>query len=158
ISGSITTDGTLGSLSTGNFTAWTWTLSTGSTVHGTVASTDAGTGMSLFGTVTATATDITIGQAPDFGFNSLGFINNNLSSQNGVSLKYIRSGNLPPFDPAFDLFTASYISETFFATNNNPPGLALPSVTTEPSTWVIAAMGGLGVVFHGLRRRKNRVS
>ena len=39
ISGSITTDGTIGALSQSDITAWTWTLSdsTGSTVYGTVS-------------------------------------------------------------------------------------------------------------------------
>ncbi|MCY2966135.1 MAG: hypothetical protein NT069_21315 [Planctomycetota bacterium] len=137
VSGSITTDGTIGSLSSGNITAWTWTLSTGSTVHGTLSSTDAGATLGTDGTVTATATDITLTSPGANLVNQLSFFSTTQTAQFGVALRYIRNGGDPgePLD-ANDIYRSSYTSVAFATSSSNPPGVALPSV----ATWVIASV------------------
>ena len=163
ISGSITTDGTIGTLASSHVTAWTWTLSdsTGSTVYGTASSTDSGTGIFERGTVTASATQITMTPTAE-GYNQFDLYNGVLLANNGIYLSWYRS----PTNG--DDFSAAYDTQIFDSSSPSSPGLALPDLNTwviatvasppaavpEPSTFALLGLGGIGFVVRTLRRRR----
>jgi hypothetical protein len=182
ISGSFTTDGTIGGLSAGNITAWTWTLSnsSGSTVYGTLS--NANSWIEINSNVNASSTQITI--SPTFNM----FDYNSLSIQGptnglGAFTAWRRAGpDMMPdpsnpmgniITPAQDTFQGHYYQHGFFAQSNNPPGLTLtdvnnwvvasvatpPASVPEPSTFVAAVLGGLGLIVNNrLRRSKSIVA
>ncbi len=179
VSGSITTDGTIGGLGAGNITAWTWTLanSSGSTVYGTLS--NANSWIEINGNVNASSTQITI--SPSSGM----FTQNSLSIHGptdglGAYAVWRRAGpQMMPdpgnpmnsiITPAEDTFQGHYYQNGFFAQSNNPPGLALtdvnnwvvataPASVPEPSTFVAAVLGGLGLIVNNrLRRSKSIVA
>ena len=182
VSGSITTDGTIGGLGAGNITAWTWTLanSSGSTVYGTLS--NANSWIEIDGNVNASSTQITISPSSGmFTYNSLGI--HGPTDGLGAYAGWRRAGPemMPdPSDPmtdiyvpAQDTFQGRYFQNAFFAETYNPPGLALtdvnnwvvasvatpPASVPEPSTFVAAVLGGLGLIVNNrLRRSKSIVA
>lgn len=165
ISGSITTDGTIGGLNPGNITAWTWTLSEGVTVYGTTSSSDAGAGILFFGAITASATEITMATPGMDQTIHLILFNENLRDFNGVSLTWRRVGasHSRGFQPASDTFNGNYVNGSFSAYSENPPGLAMPNTTTwviatanatpEPASRMLFGLGAL-ILCCGVHRRR----
>ena len=156
ISGSITTDGWIGRLDGSHITAWTWTL----TKHGssiiTISSTDAGAFVASDGNVFASSTDITMGP-PVGSFNEFQLIKPALGY---YDLYYVRSSGDDSLESDdFGVFLDTYGAFEVYPPLG-PPAIALPDTNTwiiasvpEPSTFVIAAVGCLGLI---ARRRVGR--
>jgi len=177
ISGSITTDGTIGGLGAGNITSWTWTLanSSGSTVYGTLS--NANSWIEINGSVNASSTQITISPT-NVMFNYNTFFIHGPTNGEGAWAGWTRHGPDMMLDsemnfintPAQDEFQGRYDHPGFYTQSNNPPGLALtdannwviataPASVPEPSTFVAAVLGGLGLIVNNrLRRSKSIVA
>ena len=122
VSGTITTDGTIGALTSANITAWSFSV-TGPTSY-QLWSQLAGTVTTIYG-LTASATELILPAPTSGNFDLAGFQN----STSGSSLDYARN------PPSSDLYRSTTPSYTF-AWNDNvpvPPGLQLGG-----SDWILA--------------------
>jgi hypothetical protein len=122
ISGTITTDGTIGTLAQSDVLAWSYTITLGGSILDQQSDIGAGHGVAARN-VFATATELTI--SPPTGLNLNEF---ELAGDRHATIFWMR--DLPADfyganGPAFEQF--------FSASTSIPPGLLLPS-----STWIIA--------------------
>jgi len=129
LSGTITTDGAIGTLSKSDITAWSYTATNGTTTY-KVTSTDAFAD-SAVQNLTATATMLTLVQNGAENFVTLGTV------LNSVFVDELEWGRFGLFD-SYNLFSAS--NAVWDATAANPPGLQLGG-----NTWIIAIVGSQGV-------------
>ena len=153
LTGSITTDGTIGVLAKSDFVSWTWTVTEGSS-SSTYSSTDSGAalvikaGSSIM--TNATGTQI--------------LIPSTAGTANGLALAVNGVGNLqwdnspPTTAPFYEAFIPSV--QTFWDTSNPQMGgyepwiIAGPLPVPEPSTLVLVASGAVcGLAFALARKR-----
>jgi len=152
VTGTITTDGTIGTLSTSDITAWAFTLESGSLSY-SASSTDAGTFTSVDGGIAASSTALTFTpltvDSPEIfaGFTM---------QDGGIFISYssINFGGH---------VTSSYMGYGFDA--NPPTGLGDPAwtiatINTPPSSIpepasVISASLGLGLILGCVARRRS---
>jgi len=136
LSGTITTDGTIGTLSASDITAWSWTLTNGATTDNWNSGVTGGLHAytQVDGGLTATATELemgTPGQNQSFGL-VLGFEG---GPGTGGQLIWGRAGADDFGDPANDTYEGYFKGNFLFDDNVlNPPGLTL----TGSTNWVIA--------------------
>jgi hypothetical protein len=162
LSGTITTDGNIGTIGNGDIKSWTFTVTDGETTY-TVSSTDAGASKGLdSGSVQASATALTMAVPASGVQNSL-----DLHANGEPTLQYVRANNYAGFDTedAFAFDDASYNT----VWQNQTPGsngltlgtnavwtiaTATPSAVPEPSSLVMCGLGGVGVALAAWRRRR----
>jgi hypothetical protein len=128
LSGTITTDGTIGALAPANITAWSYTIT-----NGTTTDHESGGGNDVYVTgVTVSATSISMGVSSG----SSNFPNNLVFTNGFVGLlEYTRTppSNAPGFGDSYQAFSPN-ASLFWSASASNPPGLSLGG-----NTWIIAA-------------------
>ncbi len=153
LSGSITTDGTIGALGKGNITAWSWALTDGS---GTVVGSSAGASPEDSDNVTATAYEILLPQIGGY-----------FSLMLGDYDKYLKWSGDPPIElspsdtyPATrNYLAADNLAQQFWINNQSNPALT----STSSGQWIVAQaipeptsalMSALGAIMLLRRRRK----
>jgi len=136
VSGTITTDGTIGTLTARDITAWSFTLTNGGTTD-TWSSAVIGATYSrtTVAGITATATELEImgTPGPDQAFQlDLGYG----GSGTGGEMFWTRDGSFSAIsEPATDVYYGKFGGTSlFFDSANNPPGLTL----TDSTNWVLA--------------------
>ena len=135
VSGTITTDGTIGTLSASNITAWSWTLTNGgttdtwsSTVTGSLYAADQVSGL------TATATELELG-TPGSDQESDLILGYGGGPGSGGDLYWNREGAAGIFFPAIETYIGDFGGLTQFDSYAyNLTGLTL----TDSTNWVIA--------------------
>ena len=152
LSGSITTDGTIGALGKGNITAWSWALTDGS---GTVVGSSAGASPEDSDNVTATAYEILLPQIGGY-----------FSLMLGDYDKYLKWSGDPPIElspsdtyPATrNYLAADNLAQQFWINNQSNPALTSTSsgqwivaqAVPEPSAAALLGLGALALI----QRRK----
>ena len=133
VSGTITTDGTIGTLNVSDITAWSFTFTkAGTTDTWTSAGNGSNAAVTQEGGLTATATELEAGTpgALAFSYLILGYTTPNGAGQ----LEWDRQGSVGP-QSASDTYQGVFSSQNLFINGvKNPPGLTL----TDSTNWVIA--------------------
>ena len=139
VEGSITTDGTLGMLATVNILSWNWSASNG--VEAYQASSAAGT-IGLLDNMEATASDLRLLDAP--------FHQGTISLESTLETWTLQFLNVQ----ATGLTTLLTLPDTPRAQGSTPVGTSPFIIATvpEPSSFVIAAFGLIGLVVWRRRR------
>jgi hypothetical protein len=153
LSGTITTDGTIGNLATGDILSWSYTMTPVGGTPFTLTSSESGSTTSLQGTVIASPSEITVAGIPTgtIGANSLDLFNRNAQSE----LQYFRQGTQS--SSVGDYFGSALVA--IWATENPSMGgtdpwvIAVASVP-EPSTFTLSAMGVVSGLACGLGRKR----
>jgi hypothetical protein len=123
LSGTITTDGTIGTLTAANITAWSWSVTGPSSYEQSSQTPTAAISYAV--DLTATATSITLGQPPVGTFSGLSL----LTSTPAAELVWYRSD-----DFGFDIYACGVPNGNgWYNLEDNPPGLILGG-----NTWIIA--------------------
>jgi hypothetical protein len=169
VSGTITTDGSIGSLSSSDITSWAYTFTNGATVD-TYSSSASEARTLVNGGLSASATQLTIGTPGNGGQTGLAldYIGNSVGQG---SLDWYREGSFGPYQPGSDGYSGQFGGNNLWvAFSNNPPGLtltnsenwviaAVPSAVPEPASIAMVVLGGLGgVVVFARRSRSQRVA
>ena len=152
LSGSITTDGTIGVLTKSDFVAWTWTVSNGSTTF-TASSTDAGAAVSTEGTIMTNATGTQI--LVPFAKPSPSSVGNGLALAitGEARLVWVNNPDMPN-QPYYEALVVPPNTDVFWDTQNPQMGgftdwiIAGPIPVPEPSSLILgitASIAGLGV-------------
>lgn len=162
LSGSMTTNGTIGTLTESEITSWTFTFTNGGTSY-TASSTDENGYVNFNGSdFVASATAITVSASAN-GYDQLEFEGNPSGDQN-TQLEYLRENN--HFGYTSDSYTATGNGSNLWdATTNGSNTLPLgsasvwtiataPSAVPEPSSLVMCGLGGIGVALAAWRRRR----
>ncbi len=164
LSGTITTDGVIGTLTSADIKAWTVTFDNTYTFR----LSDVGSGTTVIGDVQATAQTITIGPAPSSGGSDFGMYSGPFPAYgNGVaSVFYIRL-NAPPYPlPEYEagyppISTAALLWDTL---NPNMGGtepwviaVAPASAVPEPSSlWLLGTAISAGLAYGWSRHRRDQ--
>ncbi len=163
LSGSITTDGKTGALTSTDVLSWSWTVTSGTTAY-TFGSTDPG---AFFGQLaappdliaTSSALSVPFDQSVGMQDESEGSVtyptiiewSNNWGS-GPFSNEYVAQLHVPP--ASFTTFWQT-VSPTSFIASGYVIATAAPTVP-EPSTWAMALLGFVGLGFAGCRRARSR--
>ncbi|MGP0069831.1 MAG: PEP-CTERM sorting domain-containing protein [Isosphaeraceae bacterium] len=150
LSGTITTDGTIGELMDSNVLSWSWTITpTGGTPF-TLSSVDVGSGFGITGTgVSASTSEITIASPISQGFlNDMVF-----TGIDAAGLFYDRFvgagtyyGSVPNTIPVWNTGNP--------AMGGTDPWVIAVASVPEPSTLTLAGLGVVSVLAFGLARRR----
>lgn len=144
VSGTITTDGTIGNLSAGDILSWSWTITPAGGTAFTFSSTEGTSRLYVSGSVVASPSEITIAEP------SLGYENAFEFMAYGGGADYYRND-----------FTDFYSAENVWFTYNPSMGgtdpwvIAVASAAVpEPSSLTLAGLAVLSGLAHGLARTR----
>jgi hypothetical protein len=160
LTGSITTDGTIGDLATSDILSWTYTITAAGGSTGTASSTDSGAGITLLENVVASQSSITLA-FPDADATEV--VNQlRLDTPPGAgsaNLDYVRELYAPgsnTTDPHnFYIGSAHNVGNW----NNMDPAMGgtnpwvIATAVPEPSSLILAGPGALGLIGCRLARR-----
>jgi PEP-CTERM motif len=149
LSGTITTDGTIGALASSDILSWSWTVTPAGGTSYTLSSSEAGAYATIDGLVVATQNEITVsGYAPTI--DSENYVE--LISVFTIGLYYFRNDDVSQYDA---LLPSGYTWLT-----NNPsmggtdPWVIATASVPEPPTLTLAGLGAVAAFWYGLARTR----
>ena len=152
LSGTITTDGTIGALGAGNITAFSWSLTNG---LGEVVGSDAGAGAYSADNVTATADEILLPQIGSSFLLHLGDDNKGLRWVGSPAENYGPGMDVPA--SRYYVAYSNYTQQTWIENYDNPALTSTPNgewivaqAVPEPTTAALLGLGSLALI----KRRK----